>query len=365
MRRPSLVVLLAVSCGAAPASAQARASLGIGVGTVRYPGGTSFSSASLSPALQHVTPTFVTGVSGSFASLPDAVWSSQGRGDLWLASPPIADRWRLGGEAALAGTGRSDGGWTAAAHGLGELLWSQARWGFGAGAGPSAGWIADQPSVTALRTRARAWWHSNAGRWRTDWSASVEPTRFLGAWFTDVTVGATVERGRVVASFWTATRVSRVYGSKGAASAFLQFFLVSHAALEVSGGSYLPDPYQGLPRAGFVTLGVRLHGRSRTTALPRAGAGGSPLVTESRGDSLVVRFRFDNVRSLAIAGDWNQWQPLPLRALGGDLWEAVLALPRGIHHFNILVNGTEWVVPNGVATVSDGLGGMVGVLPVP
>lgn len=349
-----------------PTAAQLQPSLGVGVGTVRFPGGTSFSSASLSPALQYVAPTLVTGVSGSFASLPDAVWSSQGRGDLWVASPPIADRWRIGVEATLAGTRRSDATWTAAAHGLGELIWSRPRWGFGAGAGPSAGWIADQPSVTAFRARARAWWRPDAGAWRTHWSASVEPTQFLGAWFTDVTVGGTLERRPVVASVWTAARISAAYGSKAAASAFLQFFVWPSVTLEVGGGSYLPEPYQGLPRAGFLTLAVRLHGRTRApVALDRRVSRGAPLVPESRGDSLVVRFRFGGVRSVAIAGDWNRWQPMPLRALGEDVWEAVLALPRGIHHFNILVNGTEWVVPNGVATVPDGLGGMVGVLLVP
>ena len=40
-------------------------------------------------------------------------------------------------------------------------------------------------------------------------------------------------------------------------------------------------------------------------------------------------------------------------------------LRRGLYHFNLLVDGAEWVVPKGVATVSDGLGGMVGVLLVP
>jgi hypothetical protein len=42
----------------------------------------------------------------------------------------------------------------------------------------------------------------------------------------------------------------------------------------------------------------------------------------------------------------------------------VLALPPGLYHFNLLVDGTEWVVPNGVTTVDDGLGGLVGVLVV-
>jgi len=82
------------------------------------------------------------------------------------------------------------------------------------------------------------------------------------------------------------------------------------------------------------------------------------------GDSLVVRFRLGGAATVAIAGDWNAWKPVPLSSLGQGRWEGVLALPPGLYHFNLLVDGTEWVVPNGVTTVDDGLGGSVGVLVV-
>ena len=54
--------------------------------------------------------------------------------------------------------------------------------------------------------------------------------------------------------------------------------------------------------------------------------------------------------------------PLSSTPVGGDLWEGAFALPRGLYHFNLLVDGREWVVPKGVATVPDGLGGAVAVL---
>src|SRR5216117_2597764 len=72
-----------------------------------------------------------------------------------------------------------------------------------------------------------------------------------------------------------------------------------------------------------------------------------------------------DARSVAIAGDWNAWQPVRLRPLGDDVWEGTLVLRRGLYHFNLQVDGSDWVVPNGVATVPDGLGGMVAVLLVP
>lgn len=354
----ALTLLLTVATPARIAYGQAQASLGIGVGTVRFPGGTSFSTAALSPAFQFTSPAFVANASGALASLPQGVWTTQGRADFWAATPPIAGGLRLGAEAISAGTTRSDGGWTSALHGVGELLWSAPTWGAGLGAGPSAGWIANEPSVVALHTRARAWWQPSAG---TDWAVSVEPTRFLGAWFTDVTASFTMERGPVVGTVWAATRISSAYGSKGAASALLQFFFTPAVSMEIGGGSYLPDPYQGLPRAGYVTAGVRVHATQRA-ARTTAGPEWPPLVPELHGDQLTVRFRFDGARSVAIAGDWSAWRPVPLSPSGDGTWEGMLALSPGLYHFNLLVDGAEWVVPNGVATVSDGLGGLVGVL---
>jgi hypothetical protein len=80
---------------------------------------------------------------------------------------------------------------------------------------------------------------------------------------------------------------------------------------------------------------------------------------------VVMRFRMPGARSVAIAGDWNAWQQDGLRPLGEDVWEKALILRRGLYHFNLLVDGSDWVVPNGVATVPDGMGGMVAVLIVP
>jgi hypothetical protein len=86
------------------------------------------------------------------------------------------------------------------------------------------------------------------------------------------------------------------------------------------------------------------------------------LIPDVRGDSLVVRFRFRGVQSVAIAGDWDGWQTHPLRPIGADLWQGTFVLARGLHHFNLLVDGRTWVVPAGVTTAPDGLGGLVAVM---
>src|SRR3989442_6594882 len=121
MKRLLLVMALGTPC-AHTSLAQTQASLGVGVGTVRFPGGTSFSSATFAPALEYGTEARYGSVAGSLASLPGGAWSLQGRADVWAATRPLLGRMRLGAGGNLAGTRRTDAGWTAAAPATGELV---------------------------------------------------------------------------------------------------------------------------------------------------------------------------------------------------------------------------------------------------
>ena len=358
------MLLVAASTRAAPAAAQVDGSVGVGAGTVRYPGGTSFGSAILSPGVRYTSEVLAADLSSSIASLPGGEWAGLGLAYLSAVTAPSAGGRQLGVEATFAGTTLTGAGPTAAAHALAELRWSGATWGAGAGAGPSTGLISGAPPVTAFHTRARLWWRPGDGVTSPTVQLGVEPTRFPDGWFTDASAGVTFERGRAVISLWTVARLSSTYASTAAGSASLQVFVRPRVSLEVGGGSSLSDPYQGLPRAGFITFAVRFHKSPRPPPVA-AVLQWAPLVPEPRGDSLVVRFRMPDARAVAIAGDWNAWQPVRLRPLGDDVWEGTLVLRRGLYHFNLQVDGSDWVVPNGVATVPDGLGGMVAVLVVP
>jgi hypothetical protein len=357
-----MIALLVAACArAVPAAAQVEGSVGVGAGTVRYPGGTSFGTAILSPGFRYATGTLVGDLSSAIASLPGGEWAGQGQAELSAVSAPFAGGRQVGVEAIVAGITRTDGGPTGAVHVAGELRWTAATWGAALGAGPSTGLLSGAPPVTALRTRARLWWRPSAAPRAPAVQLSVEPTHFPDGWFTDATAGAAIERGRAILSLWTMARLSSPYASTAAASAYLQVFVRPRVSLEVGGGSSLRDPYQGLPSAGFITFAVRFHKSSRAPAAPRW----SPLVPDARGDSLVVQFRMPDARTVAIAGDWNAWRPVRLRPLGDDVWEGTLGLRRGLYHFNLLVDESDWVVPSGVTTVPDGLGGIVAVLIVP
>jgi hypothetical protein len=340
-------------------SAQRQASLGIGTGIVRYSGGSSFSAVTVSPAGQWLTPSSYFGASGAVSLLEGGVWASQGRADVWVALSTGGVRPAV--SATISGTTRSDG----VAAGSGTAVIEGVRDNVALGVGVVTGVIQQVPGVGALRLRGRAWWQLKSTP--AQLTLTTEATRFLGAWYTDVVGGMTFDGTRAIGSLWLSGRLSKTYGSTGAASATIQYFLTPSVAVEASGGNYLRDPFQGLPQAGFLAGGVRVFA-SRRDAMVRSAPvqpGLQPLVAAHRGrDTVVVRFRMPAAHSVAIAGNWNSWTPAGLRALGGDIWEAALPLPPGTYYFNLLIDGQEWVVPGGVATVSDGMGGLVAVLNV-
>lgn len=346
-------------------AAQRQASLGAGTGLVRYAGGTSFSALTLAPAGQIFSSSIYLAANAAVSLLEAGVWASQGRADVWSAMAGSATGTRVALSATTGFSTRSDG----VAAGSGSTIVELVRPGIAVGAGGVIGVIQQVPGVGAFRIRGRGWWQPGI---QTELSLTTEATRFLGAWYTDVVGGVSFDGARTVASLWVSGRFSGTYGSTGAASASLQYFLTPSVAVEAAGGNYLRDPFQGLPRAGFITGGVRVFATRRASVVAAATATPAaptlqPLVAQHRaggGDTVFVRIRMPDAHAVGIAGNWNSWTPAPLRAVGNDIWEAALLLAPGTYYFNLVVDGADWVVPAGVATIPDGMGGMIAVLNV-
>src|SRR5881396_1786334 len=87
--------------------AQTQASFGLGIGTVRYPGGSSIGVGSLNPTLSYAAPTLTLNAGGALAALPRGEWFLQGHGDGWFTTPPLSDGIRLGLEAGWTGSART------------------------------------------------------------------------------------------------------------------------------------------------------------------------------------------------------------------------------------------------------------------
>ena len=78
--------------------------------------------------------------------------------------------------------------------------------------------------------------------------------------------------------------------------------------------------------------------------------------------TVYVQFVFaaENAQSVAVAGDFNQWQPTTgeLRDADGDgVWTALVAVDPGLHKYMFVVDGEEWVTdPRADSYVDDGFG---------
>jgi hypothetical protein len=66
-----------------------------------------------------------------------------------------------------------------------------------------------------------------------------------------------------------------------------------------------------------------------------------------------------------VAGDWNQWTPVPLQRASNGVWYVDLSIPPGRYRHAFRINGRSWRIPEGVAAVNDGFGGTSAWLSVP
>src|SRR6266513_1449243 len=155
--------------------AQWTASAGLGAGIVRYAGGSSFSALTLAPAAQRFSPSTYVTIGGAL-SLLNGASAEQGRAELWAALSQDTSGIRPAVTATLAASTRSDGLGAGSATALVEAV---SRVG-AVGAGFVTGVIEGAPGVGAFRVRARAWHQLNA---TSQFSASAEATRLLGAWY--------------------------------------------------------------------------------------------------------------------------------------------------------------------------------------
>lgn len=136
------------------------------------------------------------------------------------------------------------------------------------------------------------------------------------------------------------------------------------ATLEASGGQY-PRDVSGFTAGRFATVGLRV--ALLQPSLRSALSGSSDdLQTERVGQSRVrVRVRVAKASRVAIAGEWNDWTPAPMRRDPDGRWSVTLALSPGVYRCALLVDGSRWVAPPGSPRADDEFGGQAGLLIVP
>jgi len=143
--------------------------------------------------------------------------------------------------------------------------------------------------------------------------------------------------------------------------------LAPDIALIASTGVRPSSAAYGIARSRFVELGVRVSpGALRRPRLPR-GVRPTAAAFEVDGaddGARRLRIRVPGARSVELAGDFTNWQPIALKRGDADQWEVTLAIGPGMHRVVIRVDGDTWTTPPGIAAVPDEFQGTVGVIVV-
>ena len=120
------------------------------------------------------------------------------------------------------------------------------------------------------------------------------------------------------------------------------------------------DPlYRSIPRRSWSVSLRRGFGRRPGAARPAV-----PL-PRVRGETVTFRLPRAAGDSLApsVLGDFSGWRPVEMVA-DGEFWTATLRLPRGVHHYGFRAADGTFLVPAGLPSVDDGMGGTSAVLVV-
>jgi hypothetical protein len=136
------------------------------------------------------------------------------------------------------------------------------------------------------------------------------------------------------------------------------------AVIELAAGSY-PRDLVGFEHGVYASAGFRVN-LTRAAREPYVAAPVAPLAARQlESGRVLLRIHFETAgESVAIAGDWANWDALPLRRVADDIWEIALELGPGIYRYSLVVDGETWTLPSGAMGEPDGFGGQVGLLVV-
>lgn len=136
-------------------------------------------------------------------------------------------------------------------------------------------------------------------------------------------------------------------------SAALSLPLGGAASLDLAMGRYASNRILGTPGGDYATAGVSWSfGGDRAWSAPVPARTPRPAAGVTR-----LAIRAPAVRSVDVAGDFNEWTPVSARRAENDVWYVDLRIPPGRYRYAFRINGSEWRVPDGATAVDDGFGG--------
>lgn len=332
--------------------------------SVGYDTAGHITSASIAPLIEWSQRNVYATLSGALAAFEASQWTTQGHGDVSLLFAPARSLPLLRAEVVGSADGSVHSGGYRTAGTRGELRLHVAGRdaGFWLGGAAGSGWTSGSTGITtALGPTAGAW--GRHGVWNA--TAVWTPFHLAGAWYQQVEGRVTTSAGPVDLvgyAGWRGAPSTSGLPSTGWGGAAATLWIAPQVAIVIGGGSYAADLLQALPRGRYLSAGIRL-----SRARPSVWAGSSAAHALYARDRGAAELRFDvaGASRVDLVGDWTHWQPIPLEREADGHWVLRVSLPPGVHRFNLVVDGTRWIVPEGVSALDDGFGGKIALLVVP
>lgn len=185
--------------------------------------------------------------------------------------------------------------------------------------------------------------------------------------YMDAELGAEWRPGRLTLELVGGARlgdtasVAELWGSAAAA-----YSLREGIALTAVAGVMPARIERGLGRAPFGRIGLRFGlpaGTDRAPAVPAVPAP-SLVARDVGGGYALLRARVPGAQRVEIKGDFTDWKPVELAAVGAGTWEARLRVAPGVYRVNLRVDSGPWIAPPGLPSVVDEFDGVAGILVV-
>ncbi len=335
---------------AGPLAAQ-EFSVSAAAGHARYADSISGTSGTVGVRLRIRSPTLWAALEAHHARFTSGTWASQAAAGV-LAVRPLSVTTAFGLRADASGNALEGGPWSGVASAGALVATSWQEWILALEATGGVVRRIDEttdPIMAGAARLSRAWPSWTVG-------AEVAGTYTDSQRFADATLTAGYRRGPVTAGALAGVRLGDLGGSPWVQGR-VEWQILQAAALELAIGTY-PEDLTGFTEGLFVNAGIRVGRLPRPAAVPDR----TTRVERLSGGAVRVSFSVPHATSVDIAGEWNQWTPVPLSQAASRRWETVLHLGPGAYRFSLIVDGRQWVVPADVPTLPDDFGGSVGIL---
>ena len=361
MRSLPVAVAALLTLAAAPAGAQ-QAFFRVGGVHARYADTVSGTAGVLTGRLAWDDRRTTGTLEASMTQFSGGIWAAQTAGSVFgirLLTPSVGLGVRAEGEGGYI----EDGAWSAIGSAGPVIALVEGSWLYSAGLGFGA--VRRVDGLDNATVEGNLLVRRDAGPF--NFQGALAATRAGVTRIADATLTVTWRKAAWTVSGLGGARAGNL-GGRPWLQGRVAFRATPWATVEAEAGSYPPD-LSGFTDGRYLSLGVWLSPGARRM-VPDFGAAASFAPTDRHGVTVEttasghqrVTFVVPGASHVAIAGEWNDWTPVALRHVDGERWQVDLALSQGAHRFSLVVDGHRWIVPRGVASLPDDLGGRVGLL---